>query len=187
MFLKTSLGKTTANFKFAFKHIGLVINKSRIIPTRTKYFANKTYINQTSDYVQMFKVDSYNFEYDKVIDILSNEENLKLLNENNIFNDDNDFTQDFTGLIMKEEVTDSVLTNHEFRKQGTYELAKHTILDIAFESLKNCLTFMKNTANGHNRFKFYNKFVQCLESPSVKDLVGSHIGDYVSSPNANLK
>ena len=78
---------------------------------------------------------------------------------------------------MKEEDIEYLFTNHEFRMQGTYEVAKHTIADNAFKTLKNCQTFMKNTANGHNRFKFYNNFVQSLESPSVRDLVGSLTGD----------
>ena len=34
---------------------------------------------------------------------------------------------------------------------------------------------------------FYNNFVQSLEPPSVRDLVGSHIGDYISNPNDKLK
>ena len=46
---------------------------------------------------------------------------------------------------------------------------------------------MKHSNNGDIRFKFYNYFVQSLESPSVRDLVGSHIGDYISNPNNNLK
>ena len=46
---------------------------------------------------------------------------------------------------------------------------------------------MKHSNNGDMRFKFYNNFVQSLESPFVRDLVGNHIGDYISNPNNNLK
>ena len=49
------------------------------------------------------------------------------------------------------------------------------------------IAFIKHTNNGDIRYKFYNKFVQSLESPSVKDSVGSHIGDYISNPNDKLK
>ena len=37
---KELLGKTTANIKFTFNHIGLTINKSQIKPTRIKYIVN---------------------------------------------------------------------------------------------------------------------------------------------------
>ena len=184
---KELLGKTTANIKFAFNHIGLPINKLQIKPTRIKYIVNENYINLTSDYIQMLKVDLDQFSSDKVIEILSNAENIKFLSNNNIFINDIDFTQDFSGLIKKEEVISWLIINRDFRMEGPYGLATHTILDNDFKISKNCLTFIKHTNNGDIRYKFYNKFVQSLESPSVKDLVGSHIGDYISNPNNNLK
>ena len=184
---KELLGKTTANIKFAFNQIGLSINKNQIKPTRIKYIVNENFINKISDYIQMLKVDLDQFQSDTVIEILSNEENIKFLSNNNIYINDIDFTQDFSGLIKKEEVINWLLDNRDFRMQGSYDLATHTILDNDYKVSKNCLTFIKNTNNGDVRYKFYNKFVQSLESPSVKDLVGSHIGDYISNPNNNLK
>ena len=184
---KELLGKTTANIKFAFNQIGLSINKYQIKPTRIKYIVNENYINQFSDYIQMLKVDLDQFESDKVIEILSNTENLKFLSHKNIFMNDIDFTQDFSGLIKKEEVINWFLINRDFRMQHSYDLATHTILDNDFKISRNCLTFIKHTNNGDIRYKFYNKFVQSLESPSVRDLVGSHLGDYISNPNDKLK
>ena len=184
---KELLGKTTANIKFAFNQIGLPINKNQIKPTRIKYIVNENYINKNSEYIQMLKVDLDQFPSDTVIEILSNLENIKFLSNNNIFINDIDFTQDFSGLIKKEEVINWLLDNRDFRMQGSYDLATHTILDNDYKISKNCLTFIKHTNNGDVRYKFYNKFVQSLESPSVKDLVGSHIGDYISNPNINLK
>ena len=184
---KELLGKTTANIKFAFNQIGLSINKYQIKPTRIKYIVNENYINQTTDYIQMLKVDLDQFESDKVIEILSNTESLKFLSNNNILINDIDFTQDFSGLIKKEEVINWLLINRDFRMQHSYDLATHTILDNDFKISRNCLTFIKHSNNGDIRYKFYNKFVQSLESPSVKDLVGSHIGDYISNPNDKLK
>ena len=99
---KELLGKTTASFKFAFNQISLSINKYQITPTRIKYIANENYINQKTDYIQMLKVDLDQFPSDKVIEILSNTENLKFLSNNDIFINDIDFTQDFSGLIKKE-------------------------------------------------------------------------------------
>ena len=71
--------------------------------------------------------------------------------------------------------------------QESYDLATHTILDNDFKISRNCFTFIKHTNNSDIRYKFYKKCVQSLESPSVKDLVGSHIGDYISNLNDKLK
>ena len=71
--------------------------------------------------------------------------------------------------------------------QQSYDLATNTILDNDFKISRNRLTFIKHTNNGDIRYKFSNKFDQSLESPSVKDSVGSHIGDYISNPNDKLK
>ena len=184
---KELLGKTTANIKFAFNQIGLSINKYQIKPTRIKYIVNENYINRTSDFIQMLKVDLDHISSDKVIEILSNRENLKFLSNNHIFINDIDFTQDFSGVIKKEEGINWLLSNRDFRMQHSYDLATHTILDNDFKISKNCLTFIKHTNDDDNRYIFYNKFVQSLESPSVRDLVGSHLGHYISNPNDKLK
>ena len=134
----------------------------------------------------MLKVDLDQYPSDKVIEILSNTENLKLSNNNSFINDI-DFTQDFSGLIKKQEVFTWLLKIRDFRMQESYDLATQTILDNDFKTSRNCLTFIKHTNNGDIRYKFYNKFVQSLESPSVRDLVGSHLGDYISNPNDKLK
>ena len=63
--------------------------------------------------------------------------------------------------------------------QGSVDLATHTILDNDFNISRNCLTFIKHTSKGDIRNIFSNKLVQSLESPSLKDLVGSHISDYI--------
>ena len=52
----------------------------------------------------MLKVDSDHFPSDKVIEILSNTDKSKFLSDNYFFINDIDFTQDFSGLINKEEV-----------------------------------------------------------------------------------
>ena len=184
---KELLEKTTANIKFVFNQIGLPINKLQIKPTRIEYIANENYINQTTNYIQMLKVDLDQFSSDKLIEILSNTENLNFLSDNNIFIKDIDFTQDFTGLINKEQVIDYLINNCDFRMQGSYDLAIHIILDNDYKISRNCLTFIKPTNNGDIRYKFYNKFVQSLESPSVNYLVGSHIGVYISNSNDKLK
>ena len=134
----------------------------------------------------MLKKNLAHLSSDNVIDILSKTENLKFLSNNNIFKNDFDFIRDFSGVIKK-EVIDWLLSNRDFCMQQSYDLATHTILDNDFKISRNCLTFIKHTNNGVVRYKFYNKFVQSLESPSVRALVGSHLGHYISNPNDNLK
>ena len=69
----------------------------------------------------------------------------------------------------------------------SYDLATHTILAYGFKFSRNFFCFIRYTYNGDIRYKFYNKLVQSLESPYVKDLIGSHMGEFVSNSNDNLK
>ena len=63
--------------------------------------------------------------------------------------------------------------------KGSHDLASRTILNIDFKFSRNWLTVIKYTNKGDIRHKFSDKLVQTLDSPSVKDLFGSHIGDYI--------
>ena len=134
---KKLLGKTTTNIKFAFNHIGLSIKNLQIKPTWMKCIANENYNNQSSDYIQMLQVDLNKFPSDKVIEILCNAEILIFSSNNSNFINDIGFTEDFSGLINKEEVITRLVTNRDFRMQGFYGLTTHTILDIFFKILEN--------------------------------------------------
>ena len=177
----------TANIKNAFTNLGLEIKKNQIKPTRIKDISNESYLSKTSQYIQMVKVDLDKIEVNKIFSTFSDPMKIKYLADNNIFINDIDFTQDFSGVINKENVIKHLLSRDDFRLQGSSESAEHTILDNDFKISKNCLTFIKHTNNGDVRFKFYNKFIQSLESPSVRGQVGSHLGDYISNPNLDLK
>jgi hypothetical protein len=50
----------------------------------------------------------------------------------------------------------------------------------------NCLTFVRGTDNGTVRYKFYNKFVQSMESPSVRGKVGYNVADWCNNPEKEL-
>ena len=181
------LGKTTANIKFAINHIGLSIKKQHMKPTRNKYTANENFYNRSSDQIKMLKVQLDQFPSDKVIEVLSNTEIVKFLSDNNNFINDIEFTQDFSGLINKEVVITSLLSNRDSRMQGFYDLATHTTLDNDFKNSRSCLNFIQHTNNGDIRYEFYRKFVQNLENRSFKDLVGSDIGGYISKPKDKLE
>ena len=75
------------------------------------------------------------FVSDEVIEILSNAENLKLLSDNFTFKND------FNGQNNKEEAITWLIIVRDFRMQGSYDLATHTILDNGFKISGNCATF----------------------------------------------
>ncbi|KAK8886408.1 hypothetical protein M9Y10_041871 [Tritrichomonas musculus] len=52
---------------------------------------------------------------------------------------------------------------------------------------KNCLTFITKSNYGTVRYKFYNKFVQSIESPSVRGKVGNHYSDWIDNPEQILR
>jgi hypothetical protein len=62
-----------------------------------------------------------------------------------------------------------------------------TILDNNYLVGRNCLTFIKTTTNGTVRYKFYNKFVQSMESPGVRSTIGNHFMDWCNTPEKELK
>ena len=134
----------------------------------------------------MLKIDLDQGPSDKVIEILSNTEKLNFLSDNINFMNDIHFIQSFSGLIIKDEVITWLLINGDFRMQGSYHLATLPILDNFFKNSRDCLTFIKHIDNGDISYIFNKKFIQSLESPSVRELVGSHIGDYISNPNDKL-
>ena len=97
------------------------------------------------------KIDIEQFPSDKVIEVLSNAENLKLLSDKKNFINDLDFTQDFSRLFIREEDNTWLLNNRYFRMQGFCDIATHTILDNDFKISRNCLTFIKHTNKGDIR------------------------------------
>lgn len=53
----------------------------------------------------------------------------------------------------------------------------HTIITNSYLVGKKCFTFITYLTFGALRFKFYNKLVQFIESPSVKGNAGNHFVD----------
>ena len=50
----------------------------------------------------------------------------------------------------------------------------------------HCLTFFSKDNNILKRQKFYTKFVQSLESRSVRSKIGSHVAEWVNNPEERL-
>ena len=71
--------------------------------------------------------------------------------------------------------------------EGSNTSGDYVIMDNDKLVGKNCLTFIHNTENGVVRYKFYNKFIQSIESPSVRGKIGSHIADWLYNPDEQLR
>ena len=78
------------------------MNKIKIKPTRLNFFSNENHMNQTSDFMQLLKKDLDNFSFERIFEFLLNATNLKFLCDNQIFINNLDFTEGFSGLISKE-------------------------------------------------------------------------------------
>ena len=93
-----------------------------------------------------------------------------------------DFTQDFLGVFNKDEVIKYLLSINDLRLQSSYDSAEHTTLDTDFKGSEKCLKLTEHTENGVVRCKFWNKVIQNIERPSVKNQGGSPLADYISNP-----
>ena len=102
---------------------------------------------------------------------------IKFINNEGFYINDIDFTQDFAGVINKKEAIQYLIDNNDYIMEGSNNYGDYRIMDNDKLVGKNCLTIIHNTEHGRVRYKFYNKFVQSIESPSVRGKIGSHIAD----------
>jgi hypothetical protein len=173
------LAENTEKVKRILTTAGLDVNKRDIKPTAPKVVNNKL--------AQLIKVSVCDCPYDKVMLFLTAKPVLDLLETEGMFIHDVDFTRDYKGVFNKTKLI-SYLIQHGFGLQGLNLFgSKATILDNDKLVSRNCLTFIRETDNGTVRYKFYNKFVQSMESPSVRRNIGSHIADWCNNPEKELK
>ena len=177
--LKPYLPEHTQKLVRVLNTLDLPITKSNIKPTQPAVKDDKV--------AQMLKVSLPDVELDKVLKLVSDTATQQTLSNNGFYINDIDITQDFAGLINKREVITYLTTEHDYRLQGSFTNADYTILDNDNKVGRNCLTFLTNDDNAAVRYKFYNKFIQSLESPSVRGLVGNHITDWIENPEQVLR
>ena len=131
--------------------------------------------------------------------------------------DDVDITIDYAGSFKRAEVRDHMLANHGFRMENSNSArrkmtkvadraigpdADSTVQDFDGEEESectgiilrntdcvgaNCLTYMETYKGGSVRNKIYNKFVQSLESASVRGSFGNHLWDWCNNPGSRLR
>ncbi|KAK8837707.1 hypothetical protein M9Y10_036247 [Tritrichomonas musculus] len=181
------LAENTEKIKRIFNTLGIQINKTHIKPTRPAH--------ENNTIRQYIKVSLPDIDIELIYNLITNATVIDVLNKEGIFIHDIDFTQDFHGVINKESVIHYLLKQPNFRMQGDFP---EEIEDINLQDTctilsndcfvgKNCLTFISKSTFGTVRYKFYNKFVQSIESPSVRGKVGNHYSDWIDNPEQILK
>ncbi|KAK8836650.1 hypothetical protein M9Y10_037586 [Tritrichomonas musculus] len=183
---KDLLGGTTATIKMLFNQIGLEIKKPDIKPIGIRKTENFKY--KPSTFVQLLKVNLSYCNVNNIFTLLEDEEKMQFLHDNKVFIHDIDFTRDYKGVFNKEDVIKHLINNHNFVQEGDGNPDKNpVIISNSRYVSNNCLTFLRNTEIGLIRYKFYNKFVQSMESPSVRNKIGSHINDWINNPEPILR
>ena len=136
----------------------------------------------TKYFYQEYKIACAEVDYGKVLQFLRTKEYI----DRGIFLKDIDITMDYAGSFDREEVVNYMVTNHDFRCEGTIENATKTILDNSDKVGHNCLTYMETVNGMSTRSKIYNKMVQMLECKGVRDTVGCHWKNWVSQEDTRL-
>ncbi len=129
-------------------------------------------------YKQVYKISCDEENAQNVVDLLRNKDNLE---KYSIYLQDVDATMDLAGTFDKTQVVEHLI-QHGFRMQNKGGNGDKTIVDNDGKVGKNCLTYMDDD----KRCKIYNKFVQSLESGSVRDNVGNHIHDWIVQQGTTL-
>jgi hypothetical protein len=175
----------TAKIQLLFNTFNLPISKGDIKPTNIL----KLTLGDKTKLKQCIKVSLANCKYETIIKVLNSKECIELLAKDGLFINDVDFTQDFAGLFNKTKLIEHLLQQPGYRFQKSWNFTDEaiTILDNADKVSNNCLAFIRTTTQGTARYKFYNKFIQSMESPSVRNKVGSHIIDWCNNPEEVLK
>ena len=133
-------------------------------------------------YVQEYKIACPNIDYEIVMAFIRS----GVYNVAGMFVRDIDITKDFCGSFDKHEIIQHLVSNHDFREQGSNDFSPRTIVDNDNTVGRNCLTYMETVDGIKTRPKIYNKFVQMLETQSVRSKVGSHWKDWTSQKGTRL-
>ncbi|KAK8838418.1 hypothetical protein M9Y10_033047 [Tritrichomonas musculus] len=154
----------------------------------TKRNIKPTYSSKECEYYKQYiKVALPTIPITDIFALITSEDAIKSFNNEGIYINDIDFTQDFAGVINKTEVMQYLIENKNYVMEGYNDTGDYIIMDNDKLVGKNCLTFIHNTEHGRVRYKFYNKFVQSIESPSVRGKIGSHIADWLYNPDEQLR
>ena len=133
---------------------------------RTHFEGCKVKALNLKDNLQTYKVDTASMEIEDVYKILETE---KIKKDKIIFMDI-DITRDYTGCFNKNEIIEVIEQNQTDGEK---------IIENTHTVGNNCLTVYNNDKD--IRTKIYNKFVQELESYSVRGNHGDHLYDWCNA------
>ena len=176
----------TATIKRVFNDLSLDVSKRDIKPTYIK--SSVGFVHKPSSFVQLLKVNLSNCDVDNIFGLLEDKEKLSYMAKNNIFIHDIDYTRDYKGVFNKEQVIKHLIDEHGFKEEGDENPDNEpVIINNSHLVSNNCLSFIRSSSIGTIRYKFYNKFIQSMESPSVRSKIGSHVHEWVNNPEPILK
>ena len=133
-------------------------------------------------YMQEYKIACPNVEYATVMSFLRS----GVFNVTGMSVKDIDVTVDYSGSFNKHEIVQHLVKNHDFRVQGSEEHSPRTIIDNDNTVGRNCLSYMETVDDIQTRPKIYNKFVQMVETQSVRSKTGCHWKDWVAQKGTRL-
>ena len=118
---------------------------------------------------------------------------MKKWNDDGLYINDIDYTVDIRGCMDKELLIQHLISNYSYNMEkqdttpDTLDNGGKIILDNTHLVGSHCLTFFSKDNDIKKRKKFYNKFIQSLESRSVRSKIGSHISEWVNNPEERLR
>ena len=156
--------------------------------------------------LQKFKLSLADIDINKIYNIF-NKDNIKWLTSKGLYLYDIDLTTDIKGCFNKDNLIKHLIKNYNFKIQEdtidngddkeeeeaadnifNNHIRQATIINNNKTVGRHCLSFITTSINGLQlRLKFYNKFVQSLETGSVRENIGSHISNWVNNREDRLR
>ena len=176
------LSEHTSKIVRVFRKLGIPTNKPQLKPTKA--------IWESGSIRQLVKVSLADAPLKNVLRLVCDKETIYTLQEEGLYINDIDITQDFTGTFNKTQLIQYLVEQDKrFQVEGCSKHREYTIMDNDCSVGASCLTFLYNDPLTEQtiRYKYYNKFVQSMESAGVRETVGNHMLDWISNPEQVLK
>ena len=134
--------------------------------------------------VQYIKVSLADTPLEAAFSLVVDNDTVSILHEHKFYVHDIDLTQDFAGTFNQQQLIKHLLSTGEFCIEGSHERTLYTIKDDDNKVGRSCLEIMgHDVLTGQSiRYKYYNKFIQSLESPGVRKTVGNHLSHWIHNP-----
>ena len=100
-----------------------------------------------------------------------------------------DYTQDFSGVLVRPALVRHLVDIHGFFQQGDFAFPENggCILDNTGSVGNHVCTLVQTRNKRTTSTKFYNKVVSQFEAGDVRETFGGHLAHYVGSTNKHLR